>query len=89
MFWKYFKGIHTQQHAKKRKKKTELNGYIYNFSVDYNIANTSKIINIHIFNASNHTKCVCVSNQKCKIQPTLINLHPHNTVKNYTTIHLR
>ena len=74
---------------KKKKKKTELNRYIYNFSVDYNIADTSKIINIHIFNASNHTKCVCVSNQKCKIQPTLINLHPNNTVKNYTTIHLR
>ena len=28
-----------------------------------------------IVNASNHTKCVSLSNQKCKIQPTLINLH--------------
>ena len=27
-----------------------------------------------IFNASNHTKCVSLSNQKCIIQPTLINL---------------
>ena len=27
------------------------------------------------FNASNHTKCVSLSNQKCEIQPTLINLH--------------
>ena len=25
---------------------------------------------------SNHTKCVWLSNQKCMIQPTLINLHP-------------
>ena len=25
---------------------------------------------------SNHTKCVSLSNQKCMIQPTLINLHP-------------
>ena len=29
-----------------------------------------------IVNASHHTKCVSLSNQKCKIQPTLINLHP-------------
>ena len=28
-----------------------------------------------IVNASNHTKCVSLSNQKCEIQPTLINLH--------------
>ena len=28
-----------------------------------------------LVNASNHTKCVSVSNQKCEIQPTLINLH--------------
>ena len=26
-----------------------------------------------IGNASNHTKCVSLSNQKCKIQPALIN----------------
>ena len=26
---------------------------------------------------SNHTKCVSLSNQKCMIQPTLINLHPN------------
>ena len=30
-----------------------------------------------IVNASTHTKCVSLSNQKCKIQPTLINLHPN------------
>ena len=28
-----------------------------------------------IANVSNHTKCVSLGNQKCKIQPTLINLH--------------
>ena len=28
-----------------------------------------------IVNASNHTKCVSLSNQKCKIQANLINLH--------------
>ena len=28
-----------------------------------------------IVNASNHTKCVSLSNQKCKMQPTRINLH--------------
>ena len=26
---------------------------------------------------SNHTTCVSSSNQKCMIQPTLINLHPN------------
>ena len=30
-----------------------------------------------IVNASNHTKCVSLSNQKCEIQATLINLHPN------------
>ena len=30
-----------------------------------------------LVNGSNHTKCVLLSNQKCKIQPTLINLHPN------------
>ena len=28
-----------------------------------------------IVSASNHTKCVSLRNQKCKIQPTLVNLH--------------
>ena len=28
-----------------------------------------------LVNGSNHTKCVLLTNQKCKIQPTLINLH--------------
>ena len=27
--------------------------------------------------ASNHTKCISLSNQKCITQPTLINLHPN------------
>ena len=30
-----------------------------------------------IINASNHTKCVLLSNQKCMIQHTLINSHPN------------
>ena len=32
---------------------------------------------ITIVNASNHTKFVSLSNQKCMIQPTLINFHPN------------
>ena len=32
---------------------------------------------ISIVNASNHTKCILLSNQKCEIQPTFINLHPN------------
>ena len=30
-----------------------------------------------LVSAANHTKCVFLSNQKCKIHPTLINLHPN------------
>ena len=30
-----------------------------------------------VVNGSNHTKCVSLSNQKCMIQPTLINLYPN------------
>ena len=32
---------------------------------------------ISIFNAPNRTNCVSLSHQKCEIQPTLINLYPH------------
>ena len=34
-------------------------------------------------NASNHTKCVTLSNQKCLTQPTLINLHPNEYSKEF------
>ena len=32
---------------------------------------------INIVNASNHKKCVSLSNKKCEIQPTSINLYPN------------
>ena len=32
---------------------------------------------ITIGKASNQTKCVLLSNQKCMTQPSLINLHPN------------
>ena len=35
------------------------------------------ILLTNIVNASDHAKCVSLSNQKCKIQHTLINLHPN------------
>ena len=31
---------------------------------------------ISVVNSSNHTKCVLLSNQKCEIQSTFVNLHP-------------
>ena len=31
----------------------------------------------NIVNASNHAKWISLSNQKCEIQPTLLNLHPN------------
>ena len=38
-----------------------------------------------LVNASNHIKCVSLSNQKCEIQHTLLNLHPneYSRVKSY------
>ena len=30
-----------------------------------------------LVSASNHTKCVLLSNEKCEIQPTFVNLHPN------------
>ena len=35
------------------------------------------VLLITLVNASSHAKCVSLSNQKCKIQPTVINLHPN------------
>ena len=35
------------------------------------------VVSSGIVNACNHAKCVLLSNQKCQIQPTLINLHPN------------
>ena len=34
-------------------------------------------LSISIINASNHAKCVSLSNQKFLVQPTLISLHPY------------
>ena len=38
---------------------------------------------ITIVNASNHTKCLLLSNQKCMTQPTLINLHPNEYIPEF------
>ena len=32
-----------------------------------------------VLNASNHTKCISLSNQQCMVEPTLINLHPNGS----------
>ena len=42
-----------------------------------------------LVNASNHTRCVSLSNQKCEIQPTLLIYILMNTVKNYTIMNLQ
>ena len=42
-----------------------------------------------IVNASNHTKCVSLSNQKRVILPTLINLHLNEYSQKFTTILFR
>ena len=42
-----------------------------------------------IVNASNHAKCVPLSNQKCVFQPILLFYILINTVRNFTAINLR
>ena len=34
-------------------------------------------------NASSHTKCVSLTNQKCTNQPTIINLHPNEYIQEF------
>ena len=38
---------------------------------------------IRIVNASNHTKCLLLSNQKCITQATLINLHSQESSEKF------
>ena len=40
--------------ANNLKKKTGLNGYVYEFSVDYNVIDTSNIIDIHKYLTKKH-----------------------------------
>ena len=42
---------------------------------------------INTVNASNHTKYVSLSNKKCEIQPTLINLHPNEYSQEFHYYH--
>ena len=35
------------------------------------------VLSISICNTSNYKKCVSLSNQKCLVQPVLVNLHPN------------
>ena len=39
-----------------------------------------------LVNASNHKKCVSLSNQKCDIQATLINLHTNEYIPQRITL---
>ena len=43
-----------------------------------------------LVNTSNHTKYLLLRNQKCEIQPTLINLHPNEYSQelHYSPFHL-
>ena len=36
-----------------------------------------------LVNGSNHTKCTSLNNQKCIIQPILINLHPNEYIHEF------
>ena len=38
---------------------------------------------INIVNGFNHTECVSLSNKKCEIQPTFINLHPNEYIQEF------
>ena len=49
--------------------------YLGNISNDF--TTDKHLIDKHFNVASNNTKCVSLSNQKCMIQTILINLHPN------------
>ena len=49
--------------------------YLGNISNDF--TTDKHLIDKHSNVASNNTKCVSLSNQKCMIQTILINLHPN------------
>ena len=51
---KCFAANNTKKKKKKREKKKWLNGYAYNFSVDYNIIDSSIIISIQIYLMKNN-----------------------------------
>ena len=44
---------------------------------DHKIIRFTRLLTSIVFNASNHTKCVSSSNQKCITQLNLIGLHPN------------
>ena len=50
---------------------------MYDFSVDYRAFDTCNIIDIHEYLMKKYGTCISISNEKCMIQPTLINLHPN------------
>ena len=52
--FKYFAAKNKKKKKKKKEKKKWLNGYAYNFSVDYNIIDTSIIISIQIYLMKNN-----------------------------------
>ena len=39
-----------------------------------------------LVNGSNHNKCLSLSNQRCMIQPSLINLDPNECSQEYQSI---
>ena len=47
------------------------------------IKNIFIVLLSNITNGSSHTKCVSLSNQKCMIQPTLINLYPNEYIQEF------
>ena len=52
--FKCFAANNTKKKKKEREKKKWLNGYAYNFSVDYNIIDSSIIISIQIYLMKNN-----------------------------------
>ena len=44
---------------------------------------------ISIVNASSHTNCVSLINQKCEIQPTFIDLHSNEYSQEFHYYHLQ
>ena len=73
-------------------KKAGLNGYVYEFNVDYrhinksDIANNMPTINLGLTilsdftNANSLLNCISMKNQECKVRPEIINVNSNEPV---------
>ena len=68
-------------------KKTGYYGYLYDFSVDYDVIEVNDILDIYkdvrcsnVIFGCNTLKCVSMNNQECKVRPVIMNINSNETL---------